>query len=406
MASQLGSRFDKLTIASGISNVGDGVMGAAFPLLVATLTRDPLLVAGATIVGRLPWFLFALVSGALVDRMDRRRVLVITDVLRAIGVSLLAVGLMLGDVGLVTIYVVAFGLGVAETFFDTSAEAFTPNIVDEEQLPAANGRLQALEWVGGAFAGPPLGAFLFAIAVSLPFFVDGLSFAVAAVFVALIPGTYRTERMEKTGLWEDIKVGLRWLWSQNVVRTLVLMAGVINLIGTGIVAIFVLYAQDILGVDDVGYGLLISVIGLGGLAGAFVAPRTVQVIGQGNTLRLVLGASGVLSGVFVLVSNVWIAAFLMFFYGFFLTGWNVVAVSLRQAITPDQLRARVSGSARLLAWGTQPLGALLGGVLGTAFGLRAPFVVSATVWILLLAITWNIISNERLEAARTGSPGS
>lgn len=398
MATKLGSRFDKLSIASGISNIGDGVMGAAFPLVVASLTRDPLLVAGATLVGRLPWFLFALISGALVDRMDRKRVMVITDGLRAVGVSLLAVGVLIGDAGLVAIYVAAFGLGVAETFFDTSAEAFTPQLVTEEQLPAANGRLQALEWVGGAFAGPPLGAFLFTVAASVPFFIDGVSFAVAALVVALIPGAYRAERTVDVSLREDIKVGLRWLWGQRVLRTLVLMAGVINLVMFSITSVFVLYAQDILGVADIGYGLLLSVLGLGGLIGALIAPRVVAKVGPGNTLRIVMVSSAVLFGVFGVPSNLWVAASLMALFGLFVTGWNVVSVTLRQTLTPDDLRARVAGAARLLAWGTQPIGALLGGVLASVFGLRFPFFLGAGVYVVMLVVTWRIISNETLEA--------
>ncbi len=406
MATKLGSRFDKLTIASGISNIGDGVMGAAFPLLVAAITRDPLLVAGATLVGRLPWLLFALISGALVDRMDRKRVMVITDILRAVGVGLLALGLWIGDVSLVVIYVVAFGLGIAETFFDTSAEALTPRLVSEDQLPAANGRLQALEFVGGALAGPPVGALLFAVTVSLPFVFDSATFAIAALFVALIPGAYRSERVTDASVGEDIKEGLRWLWGQRVIRTLVMMAGVINLFSFAVLAIFVLFAQDILGVDDVGYGLLISVIGVGGLVGALVSPRIVKRIGPGNTLRVVVGGSAVLTWVFGGLSDVWVAAVVLVLYGFLITGWNVVSVSLRQSLTPDELRGRVSGSARLLAWGTQPLGALLGGILGTAYGVRAPFFVGAVAYAVMLVVTWTITSNKSIESAKTAAPSA
>lgn len=400
MATSLGARFDKLTLAAGISNIGDGVMGAAFPLLVASLTRDPLLVAGATLVGRLPWFLFALVSGALVDRMDRKRVMVTTDLMRAVGIALLAFGIWLGDAGLVAIYVMAFGLGVAETFFDTSAEALTPRLVAQDQLPAANGRLQALEWVGGAFAGPPLGALLFAIAASLPFFVDGVSFVVAAMLVALIPGSYRSSRVSDASLRADIGEGLRWLWGQKLLRTLVLMAGVINLVMFSVTSVFVLYAQDILGVADVGYGLLLSVIGVGGLAGAMLAPRLVAAVGPGNTLRIVVGSSAALFGVFAFIASVWLAGALMLLFGLAVTGWNVVAVSLRQSLTPDELRARVAGSARLLAWGTQPLGALLGGVLASTLGLRSPFVLGAIVWLLLLLATWKTTANENIESVK------
>lgn len=406
MATKLGSRFDKLTLASGISNVGDGVMAAAFPLLVASITRDPLLVAGATLVGRLPWLLFALISGALVDRMDRKRVMVITDTLRAVGVGLLALGLWIGDVGLVVIYVVAFGLGIAETFFDTSAEAFTPGLVEEDQLPSANGRLQALEFVGGFLAGPPVGALFFAVAVSLPFVFDSASFAIAALFVAFIPGVYRSERVMTASVGGDIREGLRWLWGQRVLRTLVMMAGVINLFSFAVLAIFVLFAQDILGIDDVGYGLLLSTIGVGGLAGALVSPRIVKRIGPGNTLRVVVGGAAVLTWLFGGLSNVWVAGVVTVIYGFLITGWNVVSVSLRQTLTPDELRGRVAGSARLLAWGTQPLGALLGGILGSAFGLRSPFFVGAVAYAVMLAVTWSITSNRSIETAKAAAPAT
>ncbi len=404
MATKLGSRFDKLSIAAGISNIGDGVVGAAFPLYVAVLTREPMLVAGATLVSRLPWFLFALISGALVDRMDRKRVMVVTDVLRAAGIAVLALGVWSGDAGLIAVYAIGFGLGVAETFFDTAAEAFTPQLVSDDRLPAANGRLQAVEFVGGSLAGPPVGALLFAVAAAVPFFVDSVSFLVAALVVAMIPGSYRSERTGDGTIWEDIKEGIGWLWRQRVLRSIVIMAGVINLVAFAIMSIFVLYAQDILGVDEVGYGLLIAVVGVGGLVGAFVSPRIVEIAGPGNTLRMVMGFSGVLSLVFALITSPLVAGVLMVMFGFVITGWNVVSVSLRQALTPDELRARVAGSARLLAWGTQPLGALLGGILGSTLGLTSPFLIGGVVWIGMLFVTLHITRNETIEGARSSSP--
>lgn len=325
--------------------------------------------------------------------------MVITDVLRALGVGVLALSVWTGDAGVVFVYVIAFGLGIAETFFDTSAEAFTPRLVDRDQLDSANGRLQAVEWVGGAFAGPPLGALLFAVAASLPFLVDAISFAFAALMIALIPGTHRSTRTVQGTLWADIKEGLGWLWHQRVLRTLVLMAGVTNFLTFAIVSIFVLYAQDILGVEDVGYGLLLSAIGVGGLVGALVSPTVVRAIGPGNTLRYVVGSSAILTAIFPFLNDVWPAGAVMLVFGLTTTGWNVVSVSLRQRLTPDQIRARVAGAARLLAWGTQPLGALLGGFLGATLGLRSPFWVAAVTDAAMLALTWRIISNQTIRGA-------
>lgn len=404
MATRLGSDFDKLTVGAAISNLGDGVMGAAFPLLVASLTRDPVLVSGATLAGRLPWFLFALISGALVDRMDRRRVMVVTDLMRGVGVGVLAWGISTGDVGLIPVYLIAFGLGVAETFFDTSAEAFTPRLVSEADLPAANGRLQGIEWVGGSFVGPPIGAALFVVAASLPFFLNAASFALAALLVGLIPGAFRSARAEPTTLRSDILVGLRWLWAQRVVRTLALMAGTTNFFTFGIISIFVLYAQDILAVSDAVYGVLLASMGLGGLLGALVAPRMVAAIGSGNTLRVSVALQVIATLVVGSVSNAWIVGLVLVFYGFLIIAWNVVSVSLRQGLTPDEMRGRVAGAARLLAWGSQPLGALTGGWVAATLGLRAPFFVAAAAFAVMLILTWTVISNQSIEAARSGSP--
>lgn len=403
MASKLGSRFDKLTAASGVSNIGDGVMGAAFPLLVASLTRDPLLVAGATFVGRLPWLLFGLVSGALVDRMDRKRVMILTNGMRFVGIGLLAYGISTGHAGLVAVYVVAFGLGVAETFFDTSAEAFTPQLVDSGQLPSANARLQGLEFVAGSLAGPPLGAFLFAATASLPFFFDAGTFLAAALVIAWIPGLYRSERTVTQSVRKDIGEGLRWLWGQRVIRTLVMSAGTINLIMFSFFAIFVLFAQDILDTSDFTYGVLLAVVGLGGLFGAILAPRIIDGIGPGNTLRLSIGVGAVIFPLAGLTSVVWQMAVLGFIYVMCVAGWNVVSVSLRQKLTPDPLRGRVAGAARLLAWGTQPIGALLGGVLAAAFGLRSPFLIGGAGFLVLLAVAWRIFSNESIETAQAST---
>lgn len=328
----------------------------------------------------------------------------IADVLRAVGVGALAWGVSTGDIGLIPVYLVAFGLGLAETFFDTAAEAFTPKLVARQDLAAANGRLQGLEWVGNSFAGPPIGAALFAVAAAAPFFINAVSFGVAALMVAWIPGVFRSHRSDVTTLRTDIVSGLRWLWSQRVVRTLALMAGTTNFFTFGIISIFVLYAQDILNVSDALYGTLLATLGVGGLLGAVFAPRMVNRIGAGNTLRLSVGTQVVGTLVIGSISNAWIAGVLMAIFGFLVTSWNVVSISLRQELTPDETRGRVAGAARLLAWGGQPLGARAGGAVAASFGLRAPFFMASLAFVLMLLATWKIISNTSIEAARAGTP--
>jgi predicted MFS family arabinose efflux permease len=400
MASRLGSRFDKLSFAAGISNLGDGAFGAAFPLLVASLTRDPALVAGATFASRLPWFLFALISGALVDRMDRQRVMVVVNSLRALGFGLLALSVATASVDIVVVYVVAFALGVAETFFDTSSEAIIPRLVEPEHLPAANARLQGLEFVANSFAGPPLGAFLFTVMMAAPFIFNAGSYAVAAVALALIGGGYRSHRAPTMAMRQEIGAGLAWLWGQRVVRTVSMLAGATNMLTFAIIAVFVLYAQDILDVSDTGYGIMLATIGVGGLAGALFAPRVVARLGPGGTLRLALFTQLAVVAVFTLLTSPVAAGALLFFYGATITMWNVVSVSLRQSLTPDELRGRVAGAARTLAFGSMPIGALLGGMVASAFGLRAPFVFAGLGYVVAIALAWRIISNPSIEAAK------
>ena len=402
----LGSRFNRLWAAAAVSNLGDGVMAVAFPLLVASITRDPLLVASATIANRIPWLLFALPAGAFVDRMDRRRMMVTVDWFRAIAVGLLGVLLFFGDVSLPVVYAIAFLLGSAETLFDTASEAIIPSLVGSDRLDSANGRLQAAEWTANSFVGPPFGAVLFAIAVSLPFLFDAGTFMLAAVLVAGIGGSYRSvEQGEgKTGSFRrEIGAGLKWMWRHTVLRTLALMAGATNLVGTGIVAVFVLFAQDILGLGEVGYGLIMAVLGVGGLIGALASPIVTRRLGQGTTLlaTLVLLAAGAFG--MGTTNNAWVAGVVIGIFGLAIAMWNVVAISLRQSLTPDPLRGRVASVARLLAWGTQPLGALLGGVVASGFGLRAPFFVAGGVWVAVFALTIPIVNNRRI-AALTPQP--
>lgn len=393
----LGQRFNKLLGAVIVSNLGDGIMVVAFPLLVASITRDPVLVAGATVIGRIPWLLFALPAGALVDRMDRRRVMVGVDWVRGAVVGVLGILLLVGDVSLAIVYVIAFMLGSAETMFDTASEAFLPLLVGSDDLDAANGRLQASEWATNSFVGPAAGAGLFAVAAALPFLFNSVSFAIAAVLVASIGGNFAREGADdQQKLRTDIGEGLRWLWGHTVLRTLSIMAGVTNLVGMGIVAIFVLFAQDILDLGDVGYGLIITTIGAGGLGGALIAPLITKRFGQGTTLLASVGGLGVGSLAMGLTSNAIVAGVIACFYGFLVALWNVVAISLRQRLTPDDLRGRVASVARLLAWGTQPLGALLGGVVAAAYGLRAPFVIGAVIWALQFFVAAGIVNNRRI----------
>jgi MFS family permease len=393
-------RFRLLLTAAGISNLGDGVAQAAMPLVVASLTRDPALVAGAVVASQAPWLLFALVSGAVVDRLDRRRTMIVVDLARGGVIGILGLALLSGPPPIWVIYVAGFLLSTAETLFDPASEAILPEIVGRHGLAAANSRLQGLTWVTNSFIGPPLGAGLFAVVAGLPFLFDAVTFLLAAGLVALIPGSYRTLRAGDTSLRGEIAGGLRFLAYHPILRWTTPMAGATNLAAFAVIAIFVLYVQDILRLDPVGYGVLLSSLGIGGLAGALGAGQIIARIGQSGAIRLATGLGVLATLAFVVATHPIMAALAIATFGFQVTLWNVTVISLRQELVPDALRGRVAGTSRLVTWGTQPIGALAGGLLATAFGLHAPFVFSAAVLLGAATVAFVVITPEAIAVAR------
>jgi hypothetical protein len=227
----LGPEFRKLWTANAISNLGDGVTFVAGPLLAASLTRDPLLVAGLSFAQRLPWLLFSLVSGALVDRLDRRRLMATVDVGRCLLLGLLGVAVLLDAVTIALLYAVFFAVGVAETLFDNASVSILPSVVAKERLPKANGRLLGARVVAEDLAGPPLGGLLFAAAAAVPFLLDAGTFAAAAALVAAMRGRFRVERPAEapsTTLRSEIAEGVRRLWRNRLLRILALAIGLMN----------------------------------------------------------------------------------------------------------------------------------------------------------------------------------
>ena len=299
----LGPEYGKLWTASTLSNLGDGVALVAGPLLIASLTRDPVLVAGIAFAQRLPWLLFSLISGALVDRLDRRRVMWTVDAFRTVLLGFLGLAVLLNFVSIPLLYAVFFLMGTAETLFDTASVSTLPAMVPRENLEKANGRLYGAQIVANQFAGRPLGGFLFAVAASVPFFLDAGSFAAAAALVLFMRGKFKAERTEgtpPTTLWAEISEGLRWLWGNRLLRTLAISLGIMNLMTSVRLSIFVLFAQERLGLGSVGYGLLLTSTAVGGVMGSLAAERFVGWLGVGTTMRMGLLISATSAGVIAL----------------------------------------------------------------------------------------------------------
>jgi MFS family permease len=401
----LGPNYRKLWTASAISNLGDGVRWTALPLLGASITHDPAKIAAIDLFSTLPWFLFALLAGALVDRWDKRIAMAIANGVRFILVLALALGTLWGNESLVLLYVVGFLLGCSETIFDNSAQTILPAIVRKDQLEKANGRLYAAEIINNQFAGPPLGGFLFAVAAAAPFFLDSASFLISALLIAALVGSFRSPRdadVLDTTLRKDIAEGLRWLWNHRLIRTLAIMLGIWNGVSMAGFAIFVLYALEILGLDEVGYGVLLAAGTVGSLIGSAAASRLSKA-GAGSTLIAMVLMGAISSLGIALTSTAWVVALMSAIFGFTSVVWNVITVSLRQAIIPDRLLGRVNSVYRLLGWGSMPIGAAIGGLMGRTWGLRSPFYLQFGVLVVMAIVVLPVINNRTIAEARAAA---
>jgi MFS family permease len=405
--SGLGPEYRKLWSASTVSNVGDGVTQVAGPLLAASLTRDPVLVAGIAFSQQLPWLLFSLISGALVDRLDRRLVMFAVDAFRTVLLGFLGLAVLLDFVSVPLLYVVFFLMGTAETLFDTASVSILPAVVPPENLQKANGRLFGAQIVSNQMAAPPLGGLLFAVAASVPFFLDAGSFAAASALVLFMRGKFRVERPEGTSpttLRVEISEGLRWLWGNRLLRTLAISLGIMNLTSAATISIFVLFAQERLGLGSVGYGVLLTSIAVGGVAGSLAAERFAGWLGAGTTMRIGLMIEAASTGVIALSREPLVVGAMLALFGFHAIVWNVITISLRQQIIPERLLGRVNSVYRLLGLGGMSVGALLGGVLARGFGLTAPFWFASLSVAALAVVVWRILDDETVNLARENAP--
>src|SRR5215210_5863369 len=377
------------------------------PLVTLGITRNPGSFAAVTFVQRLPWLLFALHAGALADRLDRRRTMALVNLGRTALLAAFAVVVAGGAEQLWTLYLVAFVLGVGETLFDTAAQSILPAIVaDKEQLSKANGQLTAVERITNQFIGPTLGALVAAVALAASLGASSAAYALAGVALLTLTGQFRAVRSGPTPrITVDIAEGVRYLAHHPLLRALAICVGVSNLASTMMFAIFPLYAigPGAVGVSKVGYALLLTTLSAGTLVGSLFAHRTERVLGIRRAL-LLAAASFPMFSLMPAITDSWPWLAVGFFAGALLSGgWNVITVSLRQRIVPDELLGRVNAGYRLLAWGTMPIGALLAGFTASQYGLRATFAISAAISAVCLPIVYFAATDRRLDQHRHGT---
>lgn len=416
------NHLPRFIAASGMTNLADGIAVVVWAWIASLLSRDPLLIALMPIALRLPWFLFALPAGIVTDRVDRRRLILGMDVVRAVAFAAAALFVWqaiplpaapadgtANTALFVALLCCALLVGTAEVFRDNAAQTMLPALVSHDRLEQANGRLWSVELVGNSLLGPALGAFLIAAVLWAPFALNAAMFAIAALLVLSLPGNFRPARTQH-GSWRvDLREGIGFLRAAPFLQALAIITGVWNLLHQMIVIALVLHVQENLGIGAQGYGLILAAGAVGGIAGGLVADRVVRAMGQSNAAKWMTFASAVAFAIIPFAPNGIVLALVLAAFEFTGLIWNTVSVSYRQRSIPDVLLGRVNSIYRLLAWGMMPVGLLLSGLIVSAAegavdrqtALIMPFVVAAAGAGLLTLLSWGPLSRGFKPIGRT-----
>ena len=434
---KLGASYWKLWSATTVSNLGDGIVSIAYPWLASAVTRSPLLIALSAVVSRLPLLIFTLHAGVITDRFNRKRIIVAMDSVR--GLLTIAVGIFvylerdslpsLNELTSLTnletnytlysvILITAFLFGLAEVLRDNSAQTLMPAVVEDKDLEKANGRMWSAESLTNSFIGPPLGSFIIAIAIFLPFFVDAVTFFIAAALIASMKPTVKSfapeAKSEPINFKAEIKEGFSWLWSHTLLRPMAIILGLINGIAALTGAVFILFAQEVLDTTVFIFAVLGTAAAVGGILGGLLGPKVSEKIGSGRSLALALFGMPLCTLLIGFTSQwqvVWLLVAVSTFTGVL---WNVVTVSLRQSLIPSNLLGRVNSVYRFFAWGTIPIGTLLGGGLvsalegpfGREMAFRSVYFVGAALGFVLFLYAIRVLTTKAIDEARAAGSAS
>ncbi|WP_302171717.1 MFS transporter [Streptomyces sp. TBY4] len=399
--------FGRLWTAQTVSSLGDGVMHAALPLLALTLTRDPMALAVVTAAGTLPWLLFGVLGGALVDRWDRRRTMWMADAARALLLAIPAAAAALDLLSIPLLATVAFLLSLGGLFFDTAATAYLPDLLgrDPALLERANSRLRGAQTAMSGFAGPPAGSALLALGRSVPLLTDALSFAVSALLVRSLPPAPKPLPQAGESLLRQARAGASYVFRDRLLLGLALRPAVGNIAFLAVETVLALFSHDHLGIDTFGFGLLLTAEAAGGLLGAAIASNLGRRLGTGTALTCTAAVEGLAILGLASAPNPYVAGLALAVCGAGMGATMVLAPSLRQAIVPAHLMGRVASTSRMLAMCAAPFGAFLGGWLATTHDVRTPLYAAAALLLTMTALTATMTTNRRIEAAlRTAHP--
>ncbi|MEO1063593.1 MAG: MFS transporter [Actinomycetota bacterium] len=400
---RLGTNFRWLVSSSWATNLGDGMGIAAGPLLVESLTDDPLLVGLAWLVGRLPALFFGLHAGVAADRFDRRRLLIVANLARAGVIAVLAITIATDAVGIGLVLAALFVLGVAETLADTTSHTLLPMIVRPGDLTTGNTRLM-FGFIGlDQLVGPSIGAILFAVGASVPFFGQAVVLAFGVVLASRLRlGPVTAPDPTATTVRREIAAGLRWLWGHAAIRTLAITVAVFNLTFGAAFSVLVVLATERLGLGEVGFGVLTSISALGGILGTVVYHRVEARIGMAAIMRIGLVIEASTHLVFATATTAWPAMVAMFCFGVHASMWGTTAATIRQASVPEHLQGRITAVYGVGLKGGLVIGAAAGAVLAQVGGITAPYWFAFVGSTITLVLIWRSLAH----IARSSGVGS
>lgn len=407
----LGRRFAHLFVFSGLSNLADGIVLVGVPLFALTLTTSPGLISLATTAVTLPWLLFALAAGVLVDRHDRVRLLVIASLVRIVTFAAAGIAAANDSLTMPLLLALLLVLGTAEVFADSASSTVVPDVTPRSRLGAANSRLMGVQLVANSFLGAPLAGFVLAAGAGWLFGVPA-ALVVVGVLVTLKGLWGRVPRVNQSpvddaatavrSVRRELRDGLRFLWRHPVIRPLVLGGMGFNFMSNAYMAVLVLWLvgpTSAVGLAPEQYGLLAMGLAAGGVTGAVLAEK---IIGHGRERAVIAttwGAAALLLAVPPLAPNVWAVAAAFVLIGFVNIVGNTATSALRQRLVPSEILGRVQGASATLAYGSMPLGALLGGGVAEVFGVQALLISVAAATVGVVAWTARALPQAVIDAA-------
>lgn len=400
---RLGRSFSVLWSANAFSNLADGLAFVSIPLLAASMTDDARLVAGLATLYAVVRLVVALPIGVVVDRFDRRSLLVVANLIRGLALIGLALSIQLDMSSLVALYVTMAIVGTLESTADNAAVAILPSLVERRALDSANGRVQGVQIVADEFIGPPFGGFLFALAASGPIFAMGGLWAVAGLVALALPVRRTAQQLPdaqpqgpRRSVYTEAREGIVWLAKHRTVGSLALIGALASVGYMLPFSILVLVAHERLGLDGTGYGILLAFSALGGLLGSFLAPVLRRRAGYRWTIAMSLLLGALTLGGLTMTTHPVIAGVLLALYILHAVVWNICSLSLRQRLVPDDLLGRVGGAARVLGLIGLAVGSALGGLLG-AIDLKIPIAIGAGIFAIC-----GVVAALRLRGADSG----